>query len=64
MFNLLNGNEPLSKLFIELVPESFVLRMLPSLEQNLVVKFDSLVKDKTDPQVYESYHDIAMKHMR
>lgn len=28
------------------------------------MKFDSMVREKADPQIYESYHDIAAKHMR
>jgi hypothetical protein len=32
------------------------------MKANLVKKFDDLVRDKTDPEVYESYHDKALQH--
>ena len=75
IFALICGDDPLTQIFVDLLPEQFSQRIFvsgyafinprcffvqPKIEDNIVRSFDKEVKDKATAQVYEAYVQITL----
>lgn len=69
IMKLFIGNEPLLKIFIELLPEKFIERKYvsdptvikqPSIEDSMVMSIDNMIKNSVPPELYEAYHVLAL----